>query len=194
MAARSLGARQCAYRADGARFLAFVGKPLPRVTLGDVQAFADSLQHLAPNSRKRALSAIKSLLSKAQKIGYLPFNVGAAVELSSTKNTLRSASCRKNRSSVCCTPLGWAVASYVGSGAEGRGGRIADSQVWRIVKATTTRAGFPAEVSPYWLRHALDRGAPIILVQATLAHASVQTTGTYLRARPNESRGRYLSV
>ncbi|MDP9311156.1 MAG: phage integrase N-terminal SAM-like domain-containing protein, partial [Chloroflexota bacterium] len=56
---------QRAYRADIARFLAYVGKPLPLVTLGDLQAFADSLDHLAPNSRKRTLSAVKSLLSKA---------------------------------------------------------------------------------------------------------------------------------
>jgi len=54
-------------------------------------------------------------------------------------------------------------------------------------------------VSAHWLRHAhashaLDRGAPIHLVQATLGHASVATTGRYLHARPNDSSSRYLAV
>ena len=50
-----------------------------------------------------------------------------------------------------------------------------------------------------WLRHAhasqsLDRGAPIHLVQQTLGHASVVTTGRYLHARPTDSSARYLMV
>ena len=45
-------------------------------------------------------------------------------------------------------------------------------------------------MSPHWLRHAhathaLERGAPIHLVAATLGHASVATTGKYLHARPD---------
>ncbi len=255
---------QRAYQADIARFLACVGKPLPLVTLGDLQAFADSLDHLAPNSRKRTLSAVKSLLSKAQKIGYLQFNVGAALELSSTKNTLgerilseeqvqRMLALETNarnhallrllyaaglRCSELCglrwrdvQPKGYeAVLQVYGKGGKTRyvlisrgtfdelrrlagqephpdapvfvskrGGALDASQVHRIVKAAAKRAGLPGDVSPHWLRHAhashaLDRGAPISLVQATLGHASVQTTGKYLHARPNESSGRYLSV
>src|SRR4051794_8426859 len=42
--------------------------------------------------------------------------------------------------------------------------------------------------------HALDRGAPIHLVQATLGHSSVATTGKYLHARPTESSSKYLAV
>jgi integrase/recombinase XerD len=54
------------------------------------------------------------------------------------------------------------------------------------------------KVSPHWLRHAhathaLERGAPIHLVQATLGHASVATTGRYLHARPTDSSARYTS-
>ncbi|MBU4356156.1 MAG: tyrosine-type recombinase/integrase, partial [Proteobacteria bacterium] len=61
------------------------------------------------------------------------------------------------------------------------------------------RAGIEGAVSPHWLRHAhashaLDRGAPIHLVQATLGHASVATTGKYLHARPDDSSARYLGV
>src|SRR5215207_7730675 len=56
----------------------------------------------------------------------------------------------------------------------------------------------PLEVSAYRLRHAhashsLDRGAPIHLVQQTLGHASVATTGRYLNARPTDSSARYLA-
>ncbi len=39
---------QRAYAGDIQRFLAFVQKPLLHVTLGDLQAFADSLLELAP--------------------------------------------------------------------------------------------------------------------------------------------------
>jgi integrase/recombinase XerD len=72
------------------------------------------------------------------------------------------------------------------------------SQILRIVRAAATRAGTSKKVSPHWLRHAhashsLDRGAPIHLVQATLGHASVATTGRYLHARPTESSGKYLA-
>ncbi len=35
---------------------------------------------------------------------------------------------------------------------------------------------------------------PSILVQATLGHASVATTGRYLHARPNDGSARYLAV
>jgi hypothetical protein len=37
-----------------------------------------------------------------------------------------------------------------------------------------------------------ERGAPIHLVQATLGHASVATTGRYLHARPTDSSSRYF--
>ena len=42
--------------------------------------------------------------------------------------------------------------------------------------------------------HSLDRGAPIHLVQQTLGHASVATTGRYLHARPTDRSARYLGV
>jgi site-specific recombinase XerD len=54
-----------------------------------------------------------------------------------------------------------------------------------------------AKVSPHWLRHAyathaLERGCSIHLVQATLGHASVGTTGRYLHARPTDSSARFM--
>lgn len=79
-----------------------------------------------------------------------------------------------------------------------KGGHLDPVQVHRIVKAAAARAGLPAALSAHWLRHAhashaLDRGAPIHLVQATLRHSSVATTGRYLHARPNDSSARYLA-
>jgi site-specific recombinase XerD len=80
-----------------------------------------------------------------------------------------------------------------------KGGALDPSQVHRIVKAAAERAELSPEVSAHWLRHAhashsLERGAPIHLVQATLGHASVATTGRYLHARPSDSSARYLGV
>jgi integrase/recombinase XerD len=77
------------------------------------------------------------------------------------------------------------------------GGTLDVSQVRRIVYAAVKKAGLEQKVSPHWMRHAhashaLDRSAPIHLVQATLGHASVSTTGRYLHARPTESSSFYL--
>src|SRR5579872_366866 len=79
---------QRAYRADVERFRVRAGKPLPLVTLADLQSFADFLGSLSPASRGRTLSAIKSLLSFGHRIGYLPFDVGRALRLPAIKNRL----------------------------------------------------------------------------------------------------------
>ena len=78
-----------------------------------------------------------------------------------------------------------------------KGGHLDESMVWRIVRKAAKRAGIEKAVSCHWMRHAhashaLDRGAPIHLVQATLGHSSIQTTGRYLHARPTDSSSRYL--
>jgi integrase/recombinase XerD len=80
-----------------------------------------------------------------------------------------------------------------------KGGHLDPSQVWRIVRKSAVRAGVKKAVSPHWFRHAhashaLDRGAKISLVKETLAHSSIQTTGRYLHARPDESSSTYLQV
>jgi integrase/recombinase XerD len=80
-----------------------------------------------------------------------------------------------------------------------KGARQLDpSQVHRIVKAAAARAGLSDAVSAHWLRHAhvshaLDRGAPAHLVQATVGHASLQTTSRYAHARPTDSSSTYLA-
>jgi integrase/recombinase XerD len=259
---RSAGTRR-AYAGDARAFLAQCNKPLQMVTVGDVQAYATSLTHLATASQARKLSAVKSLLSFAQRIGYMPFNVGAVVRLPPVKATLaeritgeaemhrmlalepdaRNAAMLRlvygaglRRSEVC--GLKWrdlqpraesGQATIFGKGGktrvvllpaglwqslvERRGdagpdapvfmsqrrGHLDPSQVHRVVKAAAKRAGLSPELSAHWLRHAhashaLDRGAPIHLVQATLGHATVATTGRYLHARPNDSSSRYLAL
>jgi integrase/recombinase XerD len=80
-----------------------------------------------------------------------------------------------------------------------KGAALQPLGVLRIVRQAAVRAGITAAVSPHWLRHAhashaLDRGAPIHLVQATLGHATVTTTGRYLHARPADSSSRFLPL
>lgn len=80
-----------------------------------------------------------------------------------------------------------------------RGRHLHATQVQRLVRAASARAGIAAPVSPHWLRHAhachaIDRGAPLHLVQATLGHASLATTGLYLHVRPHDSSALHLSV
>lgn len=80
-----------------------------------------------------------------------------------------------------------------------KGGHLDESQVWRIVSKAAKRAALEKAVSCHWLRHAhashaLDRGAPIHLVQATLGHSSIATTGKYLHARPSDSSSNYLPI
>jgi site-specific recombinase XerD len=84
-------------------------------------------------------------------------------------------------------------------GPDGGPRAITARQAERIVKDTARRAGLKnaSEVSPHWLRHAhashaMDRGAKIHLVQATLGHSDISTTGKYLHARPDESSALYL--
>lgn len=253
---------QLAYRADVVRFTAFVDKPLRSVTLGDVQAFADSLAEKSPATRARMLSSVKSLFAFAHRLGYVPFDVGRPLRLPARKNTLAErimteADTHKvialepnarNRvllrllyasgvrvSEIC--GLKWKDLQERGDAGQvtvfGKGGKthsillsaatwgelmtlragpddpvfpsrkgrghLDRSQVLRIVQKAARRAGVVGNVSPHWFRHAhashaLDRGAPIHLVSATLNHSSIATTGRYLHARPTESSSKYLAV
>ena len=255
-------ARAYAYEVKG--LLQAIGKPLPSITLGDLQRYFFTLSSLSPASRSRAINAAKSLFTFAQRIGYLQFNPCAAIISPKIKNCLAERILPESQvhalialephirnrvllrltygaglrvSEVC--GLKWKDAQSNGDSGQitifGKGGKtrvvllsvdtwkelsgiwgaagaddpifasrkgaghLHPSQAWRIVKGACTRAGIEAAVSPHWLRHAhashaLDRGAPIHLVQATLGHASVATTGKYLHARPEDSSARYLGV
>jgi integrase/recombinase XerD len=68
-----------------------------------------------------------------------------------------------------------------------------------MVKEVAERAGVNPAMSIHWLRHAhashaIDNGAPVTLVSATLGHADLKTTSVYAHARPGESSGRYLKT
>ena len=256
-----------AYSADIERFQGGAGKPLGHITVADLQAFADSLGDLAPASRYRALSAVKSLLAFGHRVGYLPFDVGRVLRLPAIRNRLAERilpeadlhrilslepkprdrallillyASGMRVSEVC--GLAWRDLQANGEGGQvtvfGKGGvtraillpasvwkllnglrgaktgpddpvfpsrktkdggRLRPLAVLRVVRKAAERAGIEVPVSPHWFRHAhashaLDRGAPIHLVQATLGHASVATTGRYLHARPNDSSSRFLPL
>ena len=79
------------------------------------------------------------------------------------------------------------------------GRRLDRGRVRVILRRAARLAGVSEPVSPHWLRHAhashaLDHGAPIHLVQATLGHSSVATTSSYLHARPGDSSARFLAL
>jgi len=74
---------------------------------------------------------------------------------------------------------------------------LSASQVFRIVKNSAKTAKLSVEPSPHWLRHtsathSIEGGAPIHVVQRSLGHESISTTGKYLDIRPKESVGDYL--
>jgi integrase/recombinase XerD len=256
---------QKAYASDIARFFRQVNKPLRRVTLGDLQGFADGLmeEDLKPASQHRILSAVKSLITFSHKIGYLQFDVSKPLRVPKFRDELAgrilteaevqriigmenhprnklllrvlyaggirvSELCLlkwkdlqeretagqmtifgkggKTHTILIPQPLWGDLLSFRKNSSEEaplfrsrKGGHLHPSQVWRIVKKSARRAGIKKAVSPHWFRHAhashaLDRGAKISLVQTTLAHSSIQTTGRYLHAKPGESSSMYLKV
>lgn len=257
-------ATQKGYRFDIGAFRQFTSKPLRAVTFGDVQDFAATLAHLAPPTVARRLSAVKSLLSFAHRLGYIPFNVGGVVETphikdklaerimseSDVQHMLREEKHPRNAallrlvygaglrvSEACglrwrdmvarddagqCSVFGkggktrvillpaalWNHIAALRNGAgrddwvfrsRKKGGPLVPMQVHRIVKAAARRAKLPDSISAHWLRHAhashaLDRGAPVHVVQTTLGHASLQTTTRYSHARPGDSSARYLTA
>jgi integrase/recombinase XerD len=75
--------------------------------------------------------------------------------------------------------------------------RLDSSQIFRIIKLAAIRAKVYPLPSPHWFRHtsathAIENGAPLHVVQRTLGHESIATTGRYLDARPSESNSDYL--
>lgn len=77
------------------------------------------------------------------------------------------------------------------------GGPLTHDAVGRIVTRAAKRAGIAAKVTPHWLRHAcashaLDRGANVHVVQATLGHASLSTTTRYAHVQEGDGAGSWL--
>ena len=79
---------QRAYRADATAFLLFVARPLPSVTVANIQAWLTSLAGLAPTSRHTRCRRSKSLFGFGHRLGYLPFDVGRVVQRPKLKDTL----------------------------------------------------------------------------------------------------------
>lgn len=79
---------QRAYGADIARLARHTGKQLQDVGLRDLQSWVATLSAMSPASRARKIGAAKSLLGFGHRIGYLPFNVGAALRAPPVKGTL----------------------------------------------------------------------------------------------------------
>lgn len=79
-----------AYDRDVRAFVDFADVPFARITLQHVQDWTDHLEAagLAASTRARKLSAVKSLLSFGHRLGYLIYNVGAAVSPPKQKDTL----------------------------------------------------------------------------------------------------------
>jgi integrase/recombinase XerD len=74
------------------------------------------------------------------------------------------------------------------------GGRLTQQGIHAMIKRAAKAAGINEAVSPHWLRHAhgshaIERGASLPLVQATLGHGNIATTSGYLHARPGDSSG-----
>src|SRR4029450_627729 len=78
------------YQRDSAKLLEHTGKPLSRITLGDLQSFAESLigSGLAPISRVRTRAAVKSLFGFCHRQRYLSLNPAAELTLPSYENRL----------------------------------------------------------------------------------------------------------
>jgi integrase/recombinase XerD len=77
---RSLHTRR-RYDADARSFFAFVGKPLGMVTVRDIQEFGASLSSVSDATVAARLTGIKSLIKFAHRIGYVPFDTAAPVQL-----------------------------------------------------------------------------------------------------------------
>lgn len=253
------------YKKDVEHFFATVKKPLKTVILSDLQKFADILSNadLVDGSKRRILSSVKSLISFAHKLGYLPFDISRPLILPTPKDTLaerilsenevhkiidaepmprnklilKMLYCsavrvselsnlkwkdlqeredggqvtvfgKGNKTHTVLLPLSiWTelIAYRNGSADEQplfksrKNNKLCCSQILRIVKKSADRAGLSKAVSPHWFRHshashALEHNAPIHLVQQTLAHSSVATTGRYLHARPSDSSSKYLNL
>ena len=81
---------QEAYTRDVEQFVDFVDLPLSEIKLQHFWDWADHLkkQGALPATQARKLAAVKSLFSFGHRIGYLQFNVGAAITLPSIPDKL----------------------------------------------------------------------------------------------------------
>jgi len=247
------------------RVLAELPMGLRAATKEDVRDALKIVTHgVSKATGKQYILRAKSLLSYAHKLGYTPFNAGAAIKVkydsASRGATLakrivsevdvallfRAAPSKRDRVLLEVTYAGglrvseiinlaWADVferdngrvqlSIVGKGDKSRnvllpevvsrsllslrgdagandpvfasrkgGGRLTQQAVHGMMKRAAKAAGINEAISPHWLRHAhgshaIERGASLPEVQATLGHGNISTTSGYLHARPDSSSG-----
>lgn len=75
-----------------------------------------------------------------------------------------------------------------------RGGHLTERAVNYMLKRAAAKAGITEKFSAHWLRHAhashaIQHGADLPVVQATLGHGNISVTSGYLHARPGISSG-----
>lgn len=260
-----------AYEADLAWWAAELGEALDvrALRVRDVARVLElERPDVAPATMARRLASLRSLLGYAHRIGFVPWDVGAAVRVaradpkladrilepeqvaalvaaaSSTRSPERdrmivrllyASGCRVaelvaldvrdvrrkgDRAIVTVRGKGGrvraialppAIAGELAEHRERLGGkrargplfrsrtgeRLATRDVQRLVRRLAELARLELAASPHWLRHAhathaLERGAPPHVVQATLGHASLATTTRYVHARPTSSSADWL--
>lgn len=76
------------YASDARAFLAFVAKPLRQCTVSDIQAFAASLADGSASTAAARLTGVKSLIALAHRLGYIPFDTAAPVQLPAVRDNL----------------------------------------------------------------------------------------------------------
>ena len=219
--------RYC-YALDSERLLSHAKKPLSRITLGDLQAFAQLLSAagLAPVSRVRVLAAAKSLFGFCYRMRHIPANPAAELALPRYEvrlvERILSEEDVQRMLAVDAEPrdrvllhllyggglrvgevcnLRWRNLRPHGEAGQitvyGKGGRTRSialpAPLWSDITSLRGSAGAEEPVFPSRSGQALDRGAPIHLVQATLGHSSVATTSAYLHASPGDSSARFLA-
>lgn len=69
--------------------------------------------------------------------------------------------------------------------------------MWKVVTKISDDAGY--KLSPHWFRHAhashaLDNGAPVQVLQASLGHENLATTSKYVHVKPNQGSSQYIRV
>jgi len=101
---------------------------------------------------------------------------------------------------ISIRPLGYSVKDYVFASRKtvAHQGRLTETQVWRIVKVYAVKAGIP-NASTHWMRHAhathaMEKGAPLRLIQETLGHADLRTPSRYQHVRPDASSSQFLDL
>jgi site-specific recombinase XerD len=78
-----------------------------------------------------------------------------------------------------------------------KGGPLGTRGIFDVVRKAAKRAGITEAVSPHWLRHAhathaVQRGCPLDVLQATLGHVCLTTTQTYIHSNPETSSALWL--